>query len=120
VLQVEDGGQNERTHHHYGAGIGMMAGDSKTTALAVVRKLGTGGTHVAMESASVTLVKGDLRGFASWFADNAVGVPITAGVLYPFFGLLLIPVIVAAAMSSTSVSVVGDVLRLRGTKQRYE
>jgi Cu+-exporting ATPase len=92
--------------------------------------MGTG-TDVAMQSAGVTLVKGDLRGilrarllsqatisnikqnlfFA--FVYNAIGVPIAAGVLYPFFGLLLSPMIAAAAMSFSSVSVVLNALRLR-------
>ena len=92
--------------------------------------MGTG-TDVAMQSAGVTLVKGDLRGilrarllsqatmsnikqnlfFA--FLYNTLGVPIAAGVLYPFFGLLLSPMIAAAAMSFSSVSVVLNALRLR-------
>jgi Cu+-exporting ATPase len=92
------------------------------------------GTDIAMESAQVTLVKGELGGilrarrlsaaavrnihqnlgFA--FGYNALGVPIAAGILYPFFGLLLSPVIAAAAMSFSSVSVISNALRLRGTK----
>jgi Cu+-exporting ATPase len=92
--------------------------------------MGTG-TDVAMESAGVTLVQGDLRGilrarrlsrrtmrnirqnlfFA--FVYNALGVPVAAGVLYPVFGLLLSPMIAAAAMSLSSVSVIGNSLRLR-------
>jgi Cu+-exporting ATPase len=86
-----------------------------------------------MESAPVTLVKGDLRGIVRArrlsrktmsnirenlffaFAYNAAGVPIAAGVLYPVFGLLLSPIIAAAAMSFSSVSVVGNALRLRRT-----
>ncbi len=92
--------------------------------------MGTG-TDVAMESAGVTLVKGDLRGITRArrlsrrtmanikqnlffaFAYNSLGVPIAAGVLYPFFGLLLSPIIAAAAMSLSSVSVIGNALRLR-------
>ena len=92
--------------------------------------MGTG-TDVAMESAPVTLVKGDLRGIVRAirlsrqtmtnirqnlffaFVYNAAGVPIAAGVLYPVFGLLLSPVIAAAAMSLSSVSVVTNALRLR-------
>jgi Cu+-exporting ATPase len=92
--------------------------------------MGTG-TDVAMESAGVTLVKGDLRGIVRArrlsratmrnikqnlffaFAYNALGVPVAAGVLYPFSGILLSPVIAAAAMSFSSVSVVGNALRLR-------
>ena len=92
--------------------------------------MGTG-TDVAMESAGVTLVKGDLRGIVRArrlsretianikqnlflaFVYNSIGVPIAAGVLYPAFGLLLSPVIAAAAMSFSSVSVVGNALRLR-------
>jgi Cu+-exporting ATPase len=92
--------------------------------------MGTG-TDVAMESAGVTLVQGDLRGilrarrlsratmsnirqnlfFA--FLYNAAGIPVAAGVLYPFFGVLLSPMIAAAAMSLSSVSVIGNALRLR-------
>jgi Cu+-exporting ATPase len=92
--------------------------------------MGTG-TDVAMESAGVTLVRGDLRGilrarrisrltmgnirqnlfFA--FAYNAIGVPVAAGVLYPWLGMLLSPMIAAAAMSLSSVSVIGNALRLR-------
>ena len=92
--------------------------------------MGTG-TDVAMQSAGVTLVKGDLRGIVRAillsrgtmrnikqnlffaFVYNSIGVPIAAGVLYPFFGLLLSPMIAAAAMSFSSVSVIGNALRLR-------
>ncbi len=93
--------------------------------------MGTG-TDVAMESAGVTLVQGDLRGilrarrlsrgtmrnirqnlfFA--FVYNAIGVPVAAGILYPAFGILLSPMIAAAAMSLSSVSVIANSLRLRG------
>lgn len=96
------------------------------------------GTDVAMESASVTLVQGDLLGIAKArrlssgvmknirqnlffaFIYNGVGVPVAAGVLYPFFGILLSPMIAAAAMSLSSVSVIGNALRLRGMKLRDE
>ncbi|MCA9072024.1 MAG: copper-transporting ATPase, partial [Planctomycetaceae bacterium] len=89
---------------------------------------------VAIESASVTLVKGDLRGIVKAvrlsrrtmqnirqnlffaFIYNALGVPIAAGVLYPMLGLLLNPMIAAAAMSFSSVSVIANALRLRTTK----
>jgi Cu+-exporting ATPase len=92
--------------------------------------MGTG-TDVAMESAAVTLVKGDLRGIARArrlshatmnnikqnlffaFLYNSAGVPVAAGVLYPLFGILLSPMIAAAAMSFSSVSVIGNALRLR-------
>ncbi len=95
--------------------------------------MGTG-TDVAMESGSITLVKGDLRGIARArrlsraamrtirqnlffaFVYNALGVPIAAGVLYPFFGWLLSPIIAAAAMSFSSVSVITNSLRLRNVK----
>ncbi len=95
--------------------------------------MGTG-TDVAIESASVTLLKGDLRGIARArllsratmlnirqnlffaFIYNAAGVPIAAGVLYPFFGVMLSPIIAAAAMALSSVSVVGNSLRLRSAK----
>jgi len=166
--------------HAEGLRIVMLTGDSRTTALAVAKKLGIDdviaevlpdqkvdavkrlqaegafvamagdgindapalaqaqvgiamgtGTDVAMESAPVTLVKGDLRGIVRAirlsrqtmtnirqnlffaFVYNAAGVPIAAGVLYPVFGLLLSPVIAAAAMSLSSVSVVTNALRLR-------
>ena len=92
-----------------------------------------GVTDVAMESADVTLVKGDLRGIVRArllsgatmrnikqnlffaFVYNSLGVPIAAGVLYPLFGLLLSPMIAAAAMSFSSVSVITNALRLRRT-----
>jgi len=89
---------------------------------------------VAIESASMTLVGGDLNGLVRArelssatmrnirqnlffaFAYNAAGVPIAAGILYPVFGVLLSPMIAAAAMSLSSVSVIGNSLRLRGMK----
>jgi Cu+-exporting ATPase len=108
--------------------------DSPALAAATVGiAMGTG-TDVAMESAGITLLKGDLMGivrartlshavmrnirqnlFLS-FAYNVAGIPLAAGVLYPFFGLLLSPVVAAAAMALSSVSVIGNALRLRTAK----
>ena len=169
-----------RALHDEGLSLVMLTGDSKTTALAVAKRLGIDdviaevlpeqkadaikklqaqgkkvamagdgindapalaqaevgiamgtGTDVAMESADITLVKGDLRGIVRarrlsratirnirqnlfWaFVYNAAGVPVAAGILYPFFGILLSPMIAAAAMSFSSVSVIANALRLR-------
>jgi Cu+-exporting ATPase len=138
VAEVMPGDKAEAVKRYQEEGrVVAMAGDGINDAPALAQShvgiaMGTG-TDVAMESARVTLVKGDLRGIVQAvllskatmrnikqnlffaFVYNALGVPVAAGVLYPFFGLLLSPMIAAAAMSFSSVSVIGNALRLQRT-----
>jgi Cu+-exporting ATPase len=136
IAEVLPAGKGETVARLQSQGrVVAVAGDGINDAPALARAdvgfaMGSG-TDVAMESASVTLVKGDLRGIARArhlsratmrnirqnlffaFVYNSVGVPIAAGALYPLFGLLLSPMIASAAMSFSSVSVIGNALRLR-------
>lgn len=137
--EIEPAGKVEYIKKLRGAGKHVaMAGDGINDAPALSEAevgiaMGTG-TDVAMQSAGVTLVKGDLRGIAKAirlshatmrnirqnlifaFLYNSLGIPVAAGVLYPFFGLLLSPIIAGAAMSLSSVSVIGNALRMRKMK----
>ena len=113
--------------------VALVTGGNSGIGLGMARAVAEAGADVAIESAGVTLLKGDLQGLVKArrlsravmrnirqnlffaFVYNAAGVPIAAGLLYPATGWLLSPAIAAAAMALSSVSVVGNALRLRGT-----
>lgn len=137
--EIEPAGKVEQVRKLWAGGAHVaMAGDGINDAPALSEAevgiaMGTG-TDVAMQSAGITLVKGDLRGIAKAirlsratmsnirqnlffaFLYNALGIPVAAGVLYPFFGLLLSPILAGAAMSLSSVSVITNALRLKSVK----
>jgi cation transport ATPase len=110
--------RSHRELHALGLKIVMLTGDNRRTAAAVAKQLGLDAVEAEIEPAGKSPMSRSCArkvNMLRWpaFLYNALGIPVAAGVLYPFFGLLLSPIIAGAAMSLSSVSVIGNALRLR-------